>query len=95
MIETSQLYNINFYKKEIFYGSDHGMRFKIERAETTPDTGKDPVPVFRVTIWPGPYCFDATPDEEKVVQEFPFSNEALANIADWLNREHDTHCQKK
>jgi hypothetical protein len=121
MVRPSDLFNVNFYKKEVFYGSDRGMHYRLSREEISaepetasasgddseavsaadsapsaaaaPDTPKaDAAPaariVFRLITWPGPYNFAHTPEEKKKTKEFPFSNEALTDIADYLNAEH-------
>ena len=36
-------------------------------------------------FWRGPYCSDATPDEEKTTAYFTFDREGLAQAQDWLN----------
>ena len=79
MIEAQQLYNVNYYKSAAFTGSLKHMHYRVIREETETD------PVFCVTIWPGPYNFDTTPDEKKKNRTFPFTNEALRDIASYLN----------
>ena len=64
MIERTDIFNINFYKKERFHGSYKGMHYRIEKYE--PEEGDT---VLRVTVWPGPYNFDTTPDEQKKLRQ--------------------------
>ena len=84
MVHKEDIFNVNFYKKERFHGSDRGLHYRIERV--TPEEGD---PEFRVTTWPGPFICDKTPEEYKKTASFPFTNEALADIADYLNRERE------
>lgn len=35
--------------------------------------------------WPEPYSFDATKAEDKVSEEFEFSEEGIQEAVDWLN----------
>lgn len=62
--------------------------------ETNPAEGeKDAAPaaevtVLRVTAWPEPYCFDATPDEQKIWKEFPFTEEGIVSGVEWLNEQY-------
>ena len=79
MIEANQLYNVNFYKSSAFTGSLKHMHYRVIKEDT------DDGPVFLVTTWPGPYNYDSTPDEKKKTATFPFSNEALKEVADYLN----------
>lgn len=100
-IETKDLFNINFYKTDPFYGSFKGMNYRVIKYAPEPDsdaqndsvitdsdTGKAavPEPCLLVTHWPGPYIYDVTPDAQKTDAQFPFSNEGLAQAADYLNR---------
>ncbi len=82
MVHKEDLFNVNFYKKERFHGSDRGMHYRIERL--VPEEGD---PVFSVTVWPGPFICDKTPEEFKKRVEFPFTDDALAEIAGFLNEE--------
>ena len=55
-------------KKEPFSGSHHGMRYFFRG-----DAGKEST-TFTVTIYPEPWCFEDTPDEEKESAVFPLSD---------------------
>ena len=80
MIERNTLYHLAFYQKSCFSGSQNGMRYRIEKQE---DAEKNPL--FLVTIFPGPFCFEATPDEKKQTKTFPFTEEGLSEICTYLN----------
>ena len=79
MIERKDVMPVNFLKKERFTGSDRGMRYRMEK------TQKEDGDVLAVTAWPEPYAYDATPEEQKVRAEFPFSEEGIRAGVDWLN----------
>lgn len=95
-IQAKDLFHINFYKTDPFYGSFKGMNYRI--IKYAPEPGSDaqndsveqktnePELYLRVTHWPGPYIYDVTPDEDKTSRDFPFSNEGLAQATDYLNR---------
>lgn len=95
-IEVTDLFNINFYKTDPFFGSFKGMNYRIIKYAPEPDSDAQDDSVkhkpneltlyLRVTHWPGPYIYDATPDEEKNSKDFPFSNEGLAQATDYLNQ---------
>ena len=38
-----------------------------------------------VTVWPEPYGFDATPEEQKTRARFAFSEEGIEAGVQWLN----------
>ena len=80
MIKRNDLFHIEFYKHTCFNGSWLGMRYRIEK---TPE--EEGAPLLRVTVFPGPYGFDATPEDRKISSYFPFSNEGLDQICTYLN----------
>ena len=41
-----------------------------------------------MTSWPEPYGYDATPEEEKTHEEFPFSEDGIVSGVEWLNGQH-------
>ena len=80
MINRTDLFHLEYYKKNPFTGSDHGMRYRIERMEEGENT------FFRATVYPEPFAFDHTPEEQKCAKDFPFEEDALDAITDWLNQ---------
>lgn len=86
MIERTDIFNINFYKKERFHGSYKGMHYRIEKY--APDEGDT---VLRVTVWRGPYNFDTTPDDLKTSTCYPFTDDGLTEVCDYLNKFHTEH----
>lgn len=79
MIERKTFLALNFYKKEPFTGSYKGMRYRIARTE-----GEGGASLTAV-CWPEPFNYEKTPEEQKIQADFPFSEEGLVRIADWLN----------
>lgn len=85
MIERIDLFHLPFYKKEAFTGSDRGLRFWIGRLESpAKEQDKENSPVLRVTVWPEPFSLKATPEEQKVNRDFPFSEEGLDQAYEWI-----------
>ena len=85
MVTAQDLFNTNFYDRiasRSFYGSLDGMNYRIKKEDATEDAPA----VFLVTVWPGPYNFEKTPDEQKTSVTFPYENAALADIAEYLNQ---------
>ncbi len=96
-IDAKDLFNINFYKSSPFYGSFRGMNYRVIKyapandadAQNNSDNPVTDTPVtecLRVSVWPGPYIYDVTPDDQKIHADFPFSNEGLAQVVEYLNR---------
>ncbi len=79
MIERKDVMPVNFLKKERFNGSFRGMRYRMEK------TAKEEETVLTVTAWPEPYGYDATPEEQKVRTELPFTEEGIVSGVEWLN----------
>ena len=94
MITRKDVMPVNFLKKEKFTGSDTGMRYRMEmtKREVPKEDGVDgetvEETVLTVTSWPEPYGYDATPEEEKTHEEFPFSEEGIVSGVEWLNGQH-------
>ena len=51
-------------------------------------TEKEEGSVLEVIIWPEPYCYAKTPEENKQRTEFPFTAEGVEQAADWLNEQY-------
>ena len=94
MITRKDVMPVNFLKKEKFTGSDTGMRYRMDmtKREVPKEDGADgetvEETVLMVTSWPEPYGYDATPEEEKTREEFPFSEEGIVSGVEWLNGQH-------
>lgn len=79
MIKRKDLLAFNFYKKEKFTGSYRGMRYLIQKAEEGEET------FFSVYTWRGPFNFVTTEDEKKTEKRFPFQEDSLETITNYLN----------
>lgn len=89
-IDPEALYSITYYEYgEAYYGSCGPIRFRVAREPlinvhfTAPD--KRGECSLRAAVWPGPFSWAATPDEEKEYRDFPFTEEGLSEAAAWLN----------
>lgn len=83
MIQKQDLFNTRFYDKSWFYGSFQGMHYRIEKISNDDDSH------FQVTTWPGPYNYETTEETEKTVADFPFSEDGLQKVCDYLNKTHE------
>ena len=61
------------------------MRFRMEKFEKE---GAD-APILRVSVWPEPYSFDCTPEEEKEFLECSFDADGIAKGVDWINERYE------
>ena len=92
MITTDDVLNMNFYKKEKFTGSYKGMRYllqkdSIEIPSDNPEQSIEKQDIFRCYLWPGPYNFATTPDEQKSMAIFPFTIDGKQAAVDWMNEQ--------
>lgn len=88
MLEVKNFMPINFLKKEKFTGSFHGMRYRMEKAETEEGSR------LGVCIWPEPYSYDATEEEGKERMLFSFDEEGIVAGVDWLNERYESEKEK-
>ncbi len=85
MLTRNELLALNYYKKAVFTGSIGNMNYRIARIQPEAEGAE---PVFEVVIFPGPYCFDKTADTLKQSARFPFSEEGIQAVTDYLNEQY-------
>lgn len=78
-VTRQMIFPLAFYKKSKFNGSKGKMNYRIEKVS------KEERDEFLLTIWKGPFCYDAT-KEEKETFSYPFSEDGLDQIVEHLNR---------
>ena len=85
MIERIDLFHLPFYKKEAFTGSDRGLRFWIGKTELpSKKEDEEGETVLRAILWPEPFALKHTADDKKITKDFPFSEEGLDQIYEWV-----------
>lgn len=95
LIENKDSYGLTWYEHaQPYFGSHRGMRFRIAR-DPMDDVALAPVDKkgdadFVAIIWPEPYCFEATPEEKKTTNRFPFTMEGKEQMVAWLNEQYQT-----
>ena len=85
MLERKDVMPVAFLKKEKFTGSLRGMRYRMEMI----NEGEEETPRLRTAVWPEPYSFDATSEEEKRCETFDFSEEGICEGVKWLNEQYE------
>lgn len=91
MVQRSDLFHLSFYKKTHFTGSCEGMRYYITKASAS--DAEDAPDVLRATVYPEPYNFEHTPNEDKTSADFPFSEEGLDLACEWLNEQYESRSE--
>lgn len=82
MIDKEKFHVFNYVKKDQYTASMDGMRYMLKKTE------KEEGSVLEVIIWPEPYCYAKTLEENKQRTEFPFTAEGVEQAADWLNEQY-------
>ena len=82
---------VYFEYGETMDGSFRGMQYRVQRdplegVAWSKDPHKNDDAKLLVTIWPEPFCYEATPDDQKETKEFPYSEEGRLQIFDLLNQ---------
>lgn len=81
-----RLVPVNGLKKEPFSGCHHGMRYYF-----LCDDSKESFTAF---VYPEPWCFEQTPDEEKTSASFPVSEEGMDDAIAWLFEQYESNKTK-
>lgn len=79
----SNIIHLNFIKKEPQSGSYQGMRYLFSKGKN--DDGD----CLNVTIWPEPFCFFKTPEDQKETRQFPLTIEGKDDAVEWLNEQYE------
>ncbi|MEY8352715.1 GNAT family acetyltransferase [Lachnospiraceae bacterium 54-53] len=79
MLKKETFVPIQFFKKEAYTGSIKGMRYRIQKG------GEG----FEAVVYPEPYCYEATPEEQKTRAFFPFTEEGRELVVDWINEQYE------
>lgn len=95
MIERKDIMPLNYYKKLGFSGSHKGMRYllrkstrNVEEEGENGEKNEKTVDKLEAVIWPQPFNFEVTPEDEKMKEQFPFSDEGILLAIQWLNEQY-------
>lgn len=84
MINRNDILSMEYLKKTEFTGSHQGMRYRIEGVMEAMDGGEEQKRL-KVTVWPEPFNFFTTPEEQKTSALFDFSDDGVQDAVDWMN----------
>lgn len=74
MIDTATV-SLNYIKKEPFFGSDTGMRYRLTKTEDG----------LLAVIWPEPFNFINTDESVKISRTFEMTVEGKDQAVQWMN----------
>lgn len=75
-ISLKGMFSLELIKKERYAGSHGGMRYMLQMED-----GR-----MKATVYPEPYCWEATPEEQKQSETFAYTQEGVGEMVAWLNR---------
>lgn len=81
MITKEVLAPLAYIKKSELTGSYEGMRFKLFKMTKEEQTS------LGCVIWPEPFNFIKTPEEEKIYAEFEFSEDGIDDAIRFMNQQ--------
>ena len=81
------LLDLNYIKKEPLSGSSDGVRYLMEKYVKVEGEGeeKKEETCMRVTLWPEPYGYHRTPEEQKIRECFPLNQDGIKEAVEWMN----------
>ena len=71
--------SLNYIKKERYTGSNDGVRFMLEKKSVEGEDDK-----ILVCIWPEPFSFEKTEEDQKRFREFPYNDEGLEEAVSYI-----------
>lgn len=84
MIQRADILSMEYLKKTEYTGGYRGMRYRLEKSSIKADNGDD-VTVLLVTIWPEPFNYFSTPEENKTRETFSFDEDGIVDAIAWMN----------
>lgn len=79
MIQRDDILSMEYLKKTEFTGTHQGMRYRLEGVSV--EGGKQ----LKVTVWPEPFNFVTTPEEQKTSALFSFDEDGVTDAVAWMN----------
>ncbi len=79
MIRREDILSLEYLKKTDYTGSHMGMRYRLECVK-----GKEGS-TLRVFVWPEPFNFARTPQEQKQSKDFSFDEDGILDAVSWMN----------
>lgn len=79
MIIREDILSMEYLKKSEYTGCHQGMRYRLEGVEI--DGNKR----LKVTVWPEPFNFFTTPEEQKQSEIFDFEEDGVVDAIGWMN----------
>ncbi len=79
MIVREDILSMEYLKKTEYTGCHQGMRYRLEKVEI------DEKKHLKVTVWPEPFNYFTTPQEQKQSKLFDFEEDGVVDAIGWMN----------
>ena len=79
MIVREDILSMEYLKKTEYTGCHQGMRYRLEGVAA--EEGKK----LKATVWPEPFNFFTTPEEQKQSELFDFNEDGVVDAIGWMN----------
>lgn len=79
MIRREDILSMEYLKKTEYTGCHQGMRYRLEGVPG--EGGK----VLRCTLWPEPFNYITTPEDQKESRDFSFDEDGVTDAVAWMN----------
>ncbi len=79
MIVREDILSMEYLKKSEYTGCHQGMRYRLE------GVSQGEVKKLKVTVWPEPFNFFSTPQEQKQSELFDFEEDGVLDAIAWMN----------
>lgn len=88
IFRRKDFFTINYYKAQPYTAGSNGTRIRL----TLEDREEDPH--LQLALWPEPFSYDKTPDDQKTYHRFDYSEEGIQAVIAWLNENLTTASEK-
>lgn len=80
MIQREDILSMEYLKKSEYTACHQGMRYRLEGV-TDGEGNKR----LKTTVWPEPFNFFKTPEDQKTIAWFDFSEDGVVDAIGWMN----------
>lgn len=85
MIQRSDILSMEYLKKTEYTGGYQGMRYRLEGVMVKVEGKDEEEKQLKVTVWPEPFNYFTTPEEQKTVEFFSFDEDGVVDAIAWMN----------
>ncbi len=79
---------VSLYQPGVYTGSYEGMRYRLRKKE------EEDKKTLEAVIYPEPFCFEKTAEDQKEAREFPFTDEGFQQAIAWLNEQYEAQQER-